>query len=169
MDTQLPYFGGQKDFMVFLRFLDNRKEYAAYDKKLSEKIAAFLKATKLYGKAQEIEGKHEEAEIWLQKAKADFGTREEKLLAGEKALATELREHRAKMKNREVDVERMLLTGTRDQKAREAACKAREAELAKMEAVVAKTEQAAQKKSEAAVEAKRAADDMVTRMKAAAA
>ena len=91
------------------------------------------------------------------------------LLAGEKALAKELREHRAKMKNREVDVEQTLLTGTRALKARQVALKAREAELAKLEAVVAKAEQAVQKKTEAAVEAKRASDDMVARMKAAAA
>ena len=167
MDTRLPYFDGQKDFMAFLRFLDNRKEFAGYIKTLDTKVAAFLKAAALYGKAQEIEGKHEEAELWLQKAKADFGTREEKLLAGEKALAKELREHRAKMKNREVDVERTLLAGTRDLKARGASLKAHEAEVAKLEAVVAKAEQAAQKKSEAAVGAKREADEMVERMRAA--
>jgi hypothetical protein len=167
MDTRLPYFDGQKDYHAYVRFLDNRKEYDAYDKKLSEHIAKFLAAAKLYGKAKEIEGKHEEAELWLQKAKADFGTREEKLLAGEKSLAKELREHRAKMKNREVDVERALLAGTRDLKAREVSLKAGEVEVAKLEAVVAKAEQAAQKKSEAAVEAKNAADDMVARMKAA--
>ena len=167
MDTRPPYFDGQKDFMAFLRFLDNRKEYAGYIKTLDTKVAAFLKAAALYGKGQEIEGKHEEAEAWLQKAKVDFDTREENLLAGEKALAKELREHRAKMKNREVDVERTLLAGTRDLKARDTACKAREGEVAKLEAVVAKAEQAVQKKSEAAVEAKRAADDMVARMKAA--
>jgi hypothetical protein len=169
MDTRLPYFEGQKDFLAFLRFLDNRKEYDAYDKKLSEHIAKFLDAAKLYGKAREIEGKHEEADLWLQKAKTDFGTREEKLLAGEKALAKELREHRAKMKNREVDIERVLFEGTRDQRARGEALNAREAEVAKLEAVVAKAEQAAQKKTEAAVEAKRVADDMVKRMKAATA
>jgi hypothetical protein len=169
MDTRLPYFDGQKDFMAFLRFLDNRKEYAGYIKQLDTKTATFLKAAKLYGKAQEIEGKHEEAEAWLQKAKEDFGTREATLLASEDSLDKETRLRRAKMKNREVDVERTLLEGTRDLKARVAACKAREAEVAKLEAVVAKAEQAAQKKSEAAVEAKRAADDMVKRMKAATA
>ena len=169
MDTRLPYFDGQKDYQAYVRFLDNRKEYDAYDKKLSEHIAKFLAAAKLYGKAKEIEGKHEEAEAWLQKAKADFGTREEKLLTGEKALVKELLEHRAKMKNREVDVEQTLLEGTRTQKAHGASLKAREAEVAKLEAVVAKAEQAAQKKAEAAVEAKRVADDMVVRMKAAAA
>jgi hypothetical protein len=167
MDTRLPYFDGQKDYHAYVRFLDNRKEYDAYDKKLSEHIAKFLAAAKLYGKAQEIEGKHEEAELWLQKAKAGFGTREEKLLAGEKALATELREHRAKMKNREVDIERVLLAGTRDQKARVASLRVREAEVAELEAVVAKAEQAAQKKSEAVLEAKGTADAMVKRMKAA--
>jgi uncharacterized protein involved in exopolysaccharide biosynthesis len=167
MDTRLPYFDGQKDFMAFLRFLDNRKEYVGYIKQLDTKVAAFVKAAKLYGKAQEIEGKHEEAELWLQKAKAAFGTREATLLAGEDSLDKETRLRRAKMKNREVDVERALLAGTRDLKAREASLKAREGEVAKLEAVVAKAEQAAQKKSEAAVEAKRAADDMVARMKAA--
>ncbi len=164
MDTRVPYFDGQKDFLAFVRFLDNRKEFAGYIKQLDTKVAAFLKAAKLYGKAQEIEGKHEEAEAWLQKAKTNFGTREEKLLAGEKSLAKELLEHRAKMKNREVDVERALLAGTRDLKAREASLKAREAEVAKLEAVVAKAEQAVQKKTEAAVKAKREADDMVARM-----
>lgn len=167
MDTRIPHFDGQKDFMAFLRFLDNRKEYEGYIKQLDTKIAAFVKASEIYGKALEIEGKHEEADLWLQKAKKDFGTREEKLLTGEKALAKELLEHRAKMKNREVDIERVLLDGTRDLKARGEALKAREAELAKLEAVVAKSEKAVQKKTEAALEATRTADDMVARMKAA--
>ena len=169
MDTRVPYFDGQKDYQAYIRFLDNRKEYDAYDKKLSERIAKFLKAAKLYGKALEIEGKHEEAELWLKKAKADFGMREEKLLGGEKALAKELREHRAKMQNRETDIEQVLLTGTRDLKARETAVKAREDEVGKLEQAAAKAERAAQRKSEAAVEAMRGADAMVARMKAATA
>ena len=167
MDTRLPYFDGQKDYQAYVRFLDNRKEYDAYDKKLSEHIAKFLKAAALYGKAQEIQGLHAEAAAWLSKAKADFSSREETLLAGEKLLVTELREHRAKMKNREVDVDQVLLAGTRDLKARQATLEAREAEVAKLEAVVAKAEKAVLKKAEAAVEAKRGADAMVVRMKAA--
>ena len=165
MDTRVPYFDGQKDFLAFVRFLDNRKEFAGYIKTLDTKIAAFVKVAALYGKAQEVEGKHEEADAWLRKAKADFGTREESLLAGEKSLVKELLEHRAKMKNREVDVERTLLEGTRDLRAREASLKAREAEVAKLAAIVASAEQAAQTKTEAAVAAKRAADEMVKRMK----
>ncbi len=168
MDTRLPYFDGQKDYHAYVRFLDNRKEYDAYDKKLSEHIAKFLKAAALYGKAKEIEGLHAKAETLALRAQGAFEEREIKLVAGEKALVKELLEHRAKMKNREVDVEQVLLKGTREQKARQAAVKAREDELAKLEVIVAKAEQAVQKKTEAAVEAKRAADDMVKRMKAAA-
>ena len=167
MDTRIPYFDGQKDFMAFVRFLDNRKEFERYIKHLDTKIATFVKASKIYGKALEIEGKHEEAELWLQKAKADFGTREEKLLVGEKSLVKELRDQRAKMKNRETDIEQVLLTGTRDLKARETAVKAREDEVGKLEQAAAKAERAAQRKSEAAVEAMRGADAMVARMKAA--
>lgn len=169
MDTRLPHFDGQKDFMAFLRFLDNREEFKGYIQTLDTKIAAFLDAAKFYGKADEIEAKHEEAEAWLLKAKVDFTSREVTLLAGEKALAKELREHRAKMRDRTIEVERASLAGTRDLKAREAAVEAREAEVAKLEALVAKAEKAAQKETEAAVEAKRAADEMVARMKAATA
>ena len=168
MDTRIPYFDGQKDLMAFLRFLDNRKEYAGYIKTLDTKTAAFLKAAKLYGKALEIERKYEEAEAWLQKARADFGPREEKLLDGEKVLATELREGRAKLKERETEVEKFLRQGTADMKARQTAVRAREGEVGKLEQMAAQAAQAAQKKSDAAVGAKREADDMVARMKAAA-
>lgn len=167
MDIRIPHFDSQKDFMAFLRFLDNRKEYEAYMKQLDTKIAAFVKAAKLYGKAKDIEKKHEEAELWAKRAEHDYAEREERLTAGEKALIDETRERRAKMKNRETQIEQMLQTGAHALTSREVSLKALEAEVNKREELVAKTEKAADKATQAAVKARRAADDMVTRMKAA--
>ena len=168
MDTRLPYFEGQKDCMAFMRFIDNRKEYDRYMKALDTKVAAFFEAVKVYGKAKEIEGKHEEAELWLAKCQGDFAKREAALLAGESALVKELREHRAKMKNREVDLEQAAATTGRDQTVREVALSAREAGLEKREQAITGIEQAAEKRSQAAVEAKRAAEDLVKRVTEAA-
>ncbi len=166
MDTRLPYFDGQKDFLAFVRFLDNRKEFNAYDKKLSEQIAKFLDAAKLYGKAKDIERKHAEAELWEKRAEHDYAEREEKLVAGEKNLAKESREKRAKLEKREAEIEGLLRTGNNDLKARAEACAAREDELAKLEQVVTKAEKTAERKHKAAEGAKREADDLVKRMKA---
>ena len=168
MDTRIPHFDGQKDFMAFLRFLDNRKVYDGYIKQLDTKIVAFVKAATLYGKAKDIEKKHEEAELWAKRAEHDYAEREERLTAGEKALIDETRERRAKMKNRETEIEQVLQTGAHALTDREVSLKALEAEVNKREELVTKVEKAADRATQAAVEAKRAADDMVVRMKAAA-
>ncbi|KKK46517.1 hypothetical protein LCGC14_3163850 [marine sediment metagenome] len=55
---------------------------------------AFVKAATLYGKAKDIEKKHEEAELWAKRAEHDYAEREEMLVAGEKKLARDARTRR---------------------------------------------------------------------------
>lgn len=167
MDTRVPYFDGQRDFLAFARFLDNREEYAGYMKKLDERVAKLLDAAKLYGKAKDIEKKHEVAELWAKRAESDYGERGKKLAASEKSLAKEFREGHAKLKERETKVETLLREGNKALKVREAGMKALEDEVGGRERAAVKMEAAAQKKSEAAIAAKREADDMVKRMQVA--
>ncbi len=169
MDTRLPYFEGQKDFMGMLRFLDNRKAYAGYMNGLDEKITKFMAAAKLYGKAKDIEKLHEDAELWVKRAEFDYGEREKKLVAGEKALAAEVTEKRAKLEERERAGEKHLRESSNSVKARETAVQAREDEVGNLEQVAAKAEMIAQAKALGAVEAKREAEAMVARMKVAVA
>lgn len=166
MDTRLPYFDGQKDFLAFVRFLDNRRAFAGYIEQLDIKVAAFLDAAKLYGKAKEIEQKHAAAELWVKRAEFDYGERAKKLVSGEKDLAKETREKRAELKEREAEIEAILRQGNIDLQARADAVKLSEAEVAQLEQVVTRAEKAAEKKHKAAEEAKEAADAMVKRMKA---
>ncbi len=167
MDTRIPHFDGQKDFLAFLRFLDDRKVFEGYIKQLDTKIAAFVKAAKLYGKAKDIEKLHEEAELWAKRAEHDYAEREKTLIAGEKALANETRDRRAKMKNRETDIEQALVATKRDQASREETLKAREGEVGKRENAILAREKRAEQVQEAAQKAKQAADAMVKRMEAA--
>ena len=169
MDTRIPYFEGQKDFLAFLRFLDNRKEFDGYIKTLDTKIAAFLKAAKLYGKAKDIEKKHEEAELWVKRAEFDYGERGKKLVEGEKTLAEDDRMKRAVL----LDIEQRAETARRklvgEQKDLAATLKAREAEVGKRENAILARENRAQEAQEAAEGATQAADAMVVRMQAATA
>ena len=169
MDTRLPYSEGQKEFMAFLRFLDNRKEYAGYMKGLDEKIAKFMAAAKLYGKIAEIEKKHAEAELWAERAEHDYAEREEKLVAGEKKLAKDDKEKRAVLLDTEQRAQSAHRKRDGELKARETAVKVREDEVGNLEQVAAKAETVAQAKALGAVEAKKEADAMVARMKVAVA
>lgn len=169
MDTRLPYFDGQKDFQVYLRFLDNRKEFDAYDKKLSERIAAFNKAVKLYGKAKDIEKLHEQAELLAVRAEGAFTEREETLKTGEAKFkkASALRLTKLDVLEQKA-TEKQRLAGLAIQ-ATTAALDAREVEVGKRENAIMAREKRAQEAQEAAQGAKDEADAMVGRMKAATA
>lgn len=177
MNTRLPPSPGEHDFHAFIRFLagytdkksDFRKQADEYFERLAKATAEFREAAALYGKAKDIERLNELAEAWEQKARNEFGEREEKLKAGEAALATETRERRATWKNREIEIEQVLVKGNHELTRRDVALKAREAEVGKREQAAEKATAKAQEAHKASLEAKRVADDMVQRMKAAAA
>ncbi len=167
MDTRLPYFEGQKDFMGMLRFLDNRKAYAGYMKNLDEKITKFMAAARLYGKIAEIEQKHADADLWAKRAEHDYAEREEKLVAGEEKLAKDDKEKRAVLLDIEQRAQSVHRTRDGELRARETAVKAREDEVGNLEQVAAKAGTVAQAKALGAVEAKKEADAMVQRMRVA--
>lgn len=167
MDTRIPHFDGQKDFQVYIRFLDNRKEFEAYDKQLSTKIAAFVKATKLYGKAKNIENLHHDAELLAQRAQSAFGEREGKLKTGEETLARETTASRAELAEFKREAEESQRQGVKKMRDTAAALKAREAEVGKRENAIMARENRAQEAQEAAQKATQEADAMVARMKAA--
>ena len=169
MDTRLPYFDGQKDFLAFLRFLDNRKEYKAYDKKLSGRIMAFNKAVEVYGKAQDIEKLHHDAELIAVRAESAFAEREVKLKAGEETLAAGTTTTAAAWEKHGRGVEASDLKRAQELDSTAKTLKAREAEVGKRENAIAARERRAEKAQEAAQGAKQEADAMVVRMKAATA
>ena len=176
MNTRLPPSPGEHDFHAFIRFLagytdkksEFRKQADQYFERLAKATAEFREAAALYGKGKDIERLNGLAEAWEEKARSEFGTREEKLVAGERALVTETRERRAKLKNREIEIEQVLVKGNHELTRRDVALKASEAEMGKREQAAEQATAKAQEAHEAALEAKRAADGMVQRMKAAA-
>lgn len=167
MDIRIPHFDGQKDFLAFLRFLDNRKVFEGYIKQLDTKIAAFVKASAVYGKAKDIEKKHEEAELWARRAEHDYAEREEKLVAGLKAWALTRKEERAKLNDREAEIEMEWRKAKNSLAVRDEALKALEADVVKREETIGAREKRTEKAQKAAVEAKHVANQMVARMKAA--
>jgi len=169
MDTRIPHFDGQKDFLAFLRFLDNRKEFESYIKQLDTKIAAFVKATKLYGKAKDIDNLHHDAELLAQRAQSAFGEREGKLKAGEEALLHTTTATWAELDKSKREAEESQRKSAKKLQTTAEALKLREAEVGKRENAIMAREKRAQTAQEAAQKAKKAADAMVARMKAAAA
>lgn len=163
-DAKLPPIVGQKDFMIFLRFLDNRKQYIGYMKKLDDRIAEFEAASALYGKAKEIEKTHENAKLWERRAEYDYGEREKKLIADEEASVKSDKDRRAVL----LDIETRA-TATRDKLAKElkaitASVDARETEVAKRENAIVARETRADKKLTEARETKKTADTMIARL-----
>ncbi len=169
MDTRVPHFDGQKDFLAFIQFLGNRKEFEAYNKTLDTKIAAFKEAVKIYGKAKEIEALHHDAELLGHRAQSAFGEREGKLKAGEAALAKDKAETAATWEKYGHEAEASHREATQANEGTAAALKVREAEVGKRENAIVAREKRAEKAQEAAGVAKSEADAMVARMKAAAA
>ncbi len=167
MDTRLPYFEGQRDFMTYVRFLDNRKEFERYIKVLDEGVAKFMKAAEVYGKAQDIGRLHAEAETTALRAQGAFEKREKDLVAGEAVLAKETSAKRTELNKREGEIKAVLRSGQSAVKVREDDVKAREDKVSGIEAAAAKAEAAAQKRSEAAVVAKKRVDAVLQRMKVA--
>ncbi len=167
MDTRVPHFDGQKDFLAFLRFLDNRKEFEAYIKQLDTKIAAFVKAVKLYGKAKEIDRLHGEAELLAVRARSAFVEREDKLVAGEAAFKSTMAEQTKALTEKESVMQQRL-------NVKDGAIVARQVDLQDREKAIGEREVAAQEKYEAAEKAiqearevQQAADATTARMKAA--
>ncbi len=168
MDTRVPHFDGQKDFLAFLRFLDNRKEFEAYIKQLDTKIAAFVKAVAVYGKAKDIENLHHDAELVAVRAESAFAEREKHLEAGETALAKDRAEAAATWEKYGREAETSHQEATQANEATAEALKLREAEVGKRENAIMAREKRAQEAQAAAEGAKKGSDDMVARMKAAA-
>ncbi len=167
MDTRLPYFEGQRDFVTFVRFLDNQPEFQRYLKVLDERVAKFMKAAEVYGKAQDIGRLHAEAETTALRAQGAFEKREKELVAGEEALVKATSEKHAELNKREDEIRALLSSGKGAVKVREEDVKAREDKVSGIEAAAAKAEEAAQKRSEAAVVAKKRVDAVLQRMKVA--
>lgn len=169
MDTRLPYFDGQKDFHAYNRFLDNREDYIAYDKRLSERIAAFVKVVKAYGKIKDIDRLHEEAELLAVRAKSAFTEREETLVAGEAAFKKKMAEKTKALAEKESVMQQRLNTKDAALVDRQVALQDREAAVGEREAVAQTMHATAEEVTQAAQEAKQEADAMVARMKAATA
>ncbi len=164
MDTRLPYFDGQKDFLAYIHFLGNRKEYAAYDKKLSEKIAKFAAAIKTYGKIKEIDRLHEEAELLVLRGKSAFTEREETLVAGEAAFKKTMAEQTKALAEKERVMQGRLNVQSTKLRDRQMALQDREEVVGGREAAAQSMHVKAKEAQQAAQEAKREADDMVARM-----
>ena len=169
MDTRMPYFDGQKDFWALLRFYDNREEYAAYDKKLTQLIAQFKKATESYGKTKAIDRLHEEAELLALRAQGAFTEREKKLKAGEVALEKKTAEQTKALADKESVMQQRLNAKDAALRDRQVALQDREKAIGEREGTAQGMHAAAKEAKQAAQEAKREADDVVKRIKAAAA
>ena len=167
MDIRIPHFDGQKDFLAFINFLDNREEYERYMATLDKKIAKFTEATASYGKAKDINRLHEEAELLALRAQGAFTEREKKLEAGEVAFKKSMAEQTKALADKESVMQQRLNTKGAALRDRQVALQGREVAVGEREATAQEMHNAAMETKQAAQEVKREADDMVARMKAA--
>ncbi len=169
MDTRLPYFDGQKDFLAFVRFLDNRKEYERYMGVLDKRIAAFAKETNDYGKNKDIDRLHEEAELLALRAQSAFTEREETLKSGETAFKKSMADQCKALADKEAVMQERLNVKDAALRDRQVALQDREAAIGEREAAAQTMYDSAEKAHQASLGAEREADEMVKRMKAATA
>lgn len=165
MDTRIPHFDGRDDFGKFVRFLDNRKEFDRYVALLDKKIAAFMEAVSLYGKAKDIEGLHVEAKARVNDADTAFAAREKALNMAETEFDSAKAEKTVELAERATAIQNDQTK--RCMQAREDAVEGREFAIDEREAEAATMKLDAERAQEAAVGAKQAADDMVARMQTA--
>ncbi len=163
-ELKLPPVVGQKDFMIFLRFLDNRKQYTDYMKKLDDRIERFEAASSLYGKAAEIEKTHASAKLWEQRAEYDYGERGKKTESDEAALVVSTQKSRAKIADAEKATEEALGDKRNELSKLKVVLDGREIAVGKRENAIVAREARADKKYDAAMETKRAADKLLERL-----
>ncbi len=170
MDTRIPHFQGQKDFLGFVRFIDNREEFEGYIKLLDAKIAAFVEVTKTYGKANDIDMLHLKAEAVLADAHARYEAREISVIASENKLKQKM----AELKEAGAAIEAGERRNKNEINTAHQATATRQAELTKQDvALSARTQRlddalktAAAEKQASAVERKKY-EDLTARLRAA--
>ena len=167
MDTRIPHFDGQKDFLAFLRFLDNREEYERYMTILDERIIKFTEAVTSYGKTKDIERLHHDAELLVVRAESAFTKREETLVSGEAAFKQSMAEKTKALAEKESVMQQRLNERDKGLLARQATLQEREHAINTREADADRKTSAAGEAGQAAQDAKREADEMVARLKAA--
>lgn len=166
MDTRLPHFQGREDHISYLRFLDNRTQYDRYHDLLGKKIAEFLKAAELYGKAKAIEKMHDEAAAIVERANKEFADREQALKVGESALKAATAKQRQALVDREHKLRDDFEAKDAAMRAREEAIVPREKDVAEREAAAERIKDAAETARLVALDAKRAADADIARVRA---